>query len=270
MYILSAGVPVALGDIDVPLDVVRELIATISSVCARFGRSQAEVWAHEASLAHLEGDDDVLRNRVEKLVPLIGWEAQANGELSCPGCMLQGFVGYLGPDPDPGDIEALVRPMLRGEPFPRDAARGYTETDECHTFELAAHLALATAYAKHGRLAEARAEAAHVQRLTEPSSPGDWLNAQHLLLEIAIAARDTSEIARLIGVVRPLVAATDSPYAILAEHIAIHAGLAILGEVDQLAPARAAALAVAARWDARLDRKRHVARTERALAGHKS
>ena len=266
LYLLSSGCLVAMSKIDVPLATCHELVATLRRVLDRFGSHHIQLWEVEAALAHLEGDRELVRDRIERIGPLLGWRSREHLGAGCPGCILLAFVQYLGPDPDPDHVEALVRPYLRGEPFPHDAAHAFTATDRCHTFERSANLQLALAYARHGRLAEAKLAQRVLMRDADPNEAGDWLSIQHARLEIAIADRDLPLVRELVVTVRALVAKAASPYSILAEHKAFHAAHLVLGEVDRLPAAHAAAIAIARQWDARLATPRHVAETELALA----
>ncbi len=269
LYLLSSGCLVAMSKIDVPLATCHELVATLRRVLDRFASHHIMLWEVEAALAHLEGDHELVRDRVERIGPLLGWRSRELLGAGCPGCIVLAFVHYLGRDPDPEHVEALVQPVLRDEPFPHDAAHAFKPTDHCHTFTRSANLELALAYARRGRVAEAKLVQRLLMRDADPNEAGDWLSLQHVRLEIAIADRDLPLVRELVPTVRSLVAKAASPYSILAEHKAFHAAHLLLGEVDQVPAARAAAIAIAHQWDARLATPRHVAETELELARHR-
>lgn len=256
---------------EIPLSTVRELFAVVDDMLGCFGRGKQALWELEARLAYIEGDDATLRDRVEKITPLLGMWSYISNFADCPGCSLSSFAGYLGPDADADTVDAILAPILEKRPFPADASHRqvlsllYGDENQCENAATSTPIARARAYARAGRIAEARVQADLAVSGAEPSSREWWLRAQVARADVAVAAGDRTEAEGAADAVAQAIDPIEDPYEQLDALVALHQARRWLEPSRDLGSVAERALSIARRVDARLPRPRHVVETERRL-----
>ena len=274
---LKYGAGSAMDLPEIPLSTVEEVIAHLERVLGHVGREPWAAWELDARRAFIAGDDERVRARVAAIGPTIGRTSHAWQDTDCPGCTLLAFADYLGAEARPEEVEAVLAPDSSSARFPADAPEMVTVLDLlygddpiCDNARATTPVKLARAYARHGRVAEARREAERALARARGREPERMLRAQVAALEVAAARRALDEIAPLAEAALPIATGLEDAYERLDAALALHAAIGLLGsqatlraELPRLA---ADARAIARRLDGRLARPRHVAATERALA----
>jgi hypothetical protein len=274
---LKYGAGSAMDLPEIPLATVEEVIAHLERVLAHVGRKPWAAWELDARCAFIAGDDDRLRQRVAAIGPTIGRTSHAWQDSDCPGCTLLAFADYLGPA-RPEEVEAVLAPVLEPSArFPADDPELlsvlnllYGDDPVCENAKASTPVKLARAYARSGRLAEARREADLALSRARGREPERLLRAQVAALMVATARRAVDDIGPLADAALPIAAALEDAYERLDANLALYAAIAITDDpaLRSVLPRIADdARAIARRLDARLSRPRHVEATERALGG---
>jgi hypothetical protein len=278
---LKYGAGSAMDLPEIPLATVEEVIAHLERVLGHAGRKPWAAWELDARRAFIAGDGERLRERVAAIGPTIGRTSHAWQDSDCPGCTLLAFADYLGAEARPEEVEAVLAPVLlpSGARFPADSPETtqifdllYGDDPICENARATTPVKLARAYARHGRVAEARREAERALGLARGREPERVLRALVAALEVATARRAPDDIAPLAESALPIAAGLEDAYERLDADLVLHAAIGLL-PTETHAALRAAiprladdARALARRIDARLPRPRHVTATERALA----
>lgn len=260
---LKYGAGSAMDLPEIPLATVRELLAALGRVLVRFGKQPTSLWELEARLAFIEGDADVLRDRVTKISPQISLTSHRQDYSDCPGCVLLQVAKWLGRDAPAEQVEAVLSPVFTKKPFPRDVPKQalytllYGDDAMCDHAKTWAPGLLARVYTRAGRLAEAKKQAARAIAAAVEVEAELRVRAQVVALEVALAADDSKAVAAWVAEIDGGRAALEDPYEELEAVVALHHGYARLDRPGELERLRAVATVLARRLDARLRAPRH-------------
>lgn len=273
VWTLKHGAGSAMDLPEIPLATVRDLIAALHEVLEHFGARPYAAWELEARLAYIEGDKQVVADRVARLAPTISVRSHLWDHADCPGCSLMQFVAYLGLDAPIEEVEAAVAPLQDPAPFPldREIARVvrmlYGDDKMCENANRWYPTRMARAYVRAGELARARAFAAKGLAVNADAEPERRMRAHLAALEVALAVDELDDARlhydRMTAVMREDI---EDPYDLLETSRVAHRAARAMRLDDDAARYRDQALALARRVDVRLERPRHVRETEAALA----
>jgi hypothetical protein len=266
---LKYAVGAALDIPEIPLGVVDQLIAVLSRVLVAQGKQLYAVWQLEARRWFIEGDQALVRDRLERVLPHISRTNHLRNDLDCPGCTLSQFAQYLGPEVQPEVLAEVLEPILSGRRTYRnedpDLVRVldllYGPQESCENGLKASHAFYARSLIRAGRLVEAERHVRTAARW-EGTEAFFWVIAA--ALDLALARDDDDAVRQAVEPVldelpRHEDAAEALELALLAARALRRLGDPRLGEV------RDRVRALAQRLDARLPTPRHVARAEAVI-----
>jgi len=248
---------------EIPLSTTDRLLAVLGEMLTHYNYQPTALWTLEARRAFIAGDEERLRERVTRLSSTVTRYQHVYQCADCPGCVLLQFVEWMGPDAAVEDVEEVLAPCLGLRPYQPDPEPWnelldllYGPSGTCENAERSVPVKLARAYLRAGRTAQALQQAERGMALAEGTEAERRARA--------LVAR--TAVARALG--QP---ATDLAHELLERAAALEdayeqldAMLVADSVLRDNAIARRA-LDLAARLDARIDKKRHVDATSRAL-----
>jgi hypothetical protein len=222
------------------------------------------LWTLEARRAYIAGDEERLKERVRQLTSTVTRYNHVYQCADCPGCVLLQFVEWMGPEARDSDVEEVLGPILGTRPFQPDPEGMkslldllYGSVGACENAERSLPVKLARAYLKAGRKAEALQQAERGLVLAEGTEAERRTRAlvARTAVATALGQPEAAELAReLVERAQTLEDVYEQLDALVTAHAARN---------DASLAQKARDLA--ARLDARIANKRHVAATERAI-----
>jgi hypothetical protein len=249
---------------EIPLATTDQLLAVMGEMLEHYNYQPISLWTLEARRAYIAGDEERLRERVQRLTSTVTRYNHVYQCADCPGCVLLQFVEWMGPDARDSDVEEVLGPVLGTRPFQPDPEGMkalldllYGAVGACENAERSLPIKLARAYLKAGRMGEALKQAERGLVLAEGTEAER--RARALLARTAVATAlaqpEASDLAReLVERAQTL----EDVYEQLDALVTAHAALKDPSLARQ-------ARDLAARLDARIDKKRHVAAVEKAI-----
>ena len=249
---------------EIPLATTDELLAVLREMLDHYGYQHAALWILEARRAYIAGDDGILKELVLRLAPTATRYNHARQCGDCPACVLLQFVEWLGAEATVAEVEEILAPCLGTQPFLPDPPEWKLIGDllsgplgSCENADRRVPVYLSRAYLRAGRLGQAQQKAERAMALAETAEAEPKVRA--LMARTAVAevmrADDRRALAERLSADAALL--EDAYEQLHALVIACQT----LGD-RRLIPT---ALALADRLDARVEKKRHVASTKRAL-----
>jgi len=249
---------------EIPLATSDGVLAVLGEVLAHYDYEPFAQWTLQARRAYIAGDDAALAELVHRLAPTVTRYNHVYECADCPGCMLLQFAEWLGPDASDADVEEVLAPCLGRKPYLPDGPMSrildllYGPAGTCENAERTVPVLLARAYLRTGRTAEALAQAERAGALAEGSDPPRVARA--LAARTAVIAALGQPAAReLASELASRAEALEDAYEQLDALLVAHRVLRDAAIADR-------ARGLARRLDARIERARHVAATEQALA----
>jgi hypothetical protein len=247
---------------EIPLATTDGVLATLEEMLAHFGYKKYALWTMQGRRAFIGGDD--LREIVAKIAPTVTRYHHLYQCTDCPGCVYLQFAEWMGPSASDTDVEEAMAPILGKKPFLPDPKEWSSVLDmlfgaagSCENADRTAPVRLARAYAKAGRLAEALREANRAVAMAEGTEAERRARAQVVRTVVAHAMKAADAKAHATELVETATALEDA-YEQLDAFLVAHAVL-------KDASLETKSIALAERLDARIEKKRHVEATRRAL-----
>jgi hypothetical protein len=249
---------------EISLQTTDEVLEVLGEILTHYNYQLPSLWTLQARRAHIAGDDTTVKALINKLMPTITRFHHVYQCADCPGCVLLQFVEWLGPDANDGDVEEILAPCLGKKPFPPDPKEFksildllYGDFGACENAERTVPVRLARAYLKNGKAAQAKKQAERAMALAEGTEAER--RARALVARTAVAhALKEDDATTLAAELVERAAALEDAYEQLDALIVAHQVLRKDALIKQ-------SLALAERLDARVEKKRHVIETKRAL-----
>jgi hypothetical protein len=258
---------------EIPLKTADELISVLEQLLRDCDHPPYAAWQLRARRQFIAGEHTLLREEVERLLPLVNRHNHFFEHMDCPGCSLLQFAQFLGPTARPEEVFAVLDPVLQNRPFPSEPETSKQVLDvflgkevACDNAKSGAPAHYARALARAGRAEEAKPLLARAARFVKRDSPDRAAVVVMANLEVASAGGDVAEIRKVVPALQALAATLEDAYEKYEALRAVQGGLRVLarhGGDDstgaQMAMVTDEILALAQRMDARLERPRHVA-----------
>jgi hypothetical protein len=273
VWSLKRGTGCAMALPEIPFSTVRELLATLGRVLGTLGVQPVVLWTLEAHLAHMEGDEATLQDRVARFAPQLSFTSCLEEFGDCPGCGLLDVADFLGSDAPAEAVEEALAPALENRTMPRDVPRWHVlkrhfgDSLMCDNAKKSIPVRLARAYVRAGRLAEARVQAARALALAEGEPAEYRVRAAVAALETAIATNDEAAANIHVAAIARDIDDVESPYRQFRTTLAQYKGLRMLGRGDELGPVAERATALARRLDQRPASPTHEESARKTILG---
>jgi hypothetical protein len=249
---------------EIPLQTTDGVLAVLGEMLAHYQYEPIALWTLEARRAFIAGDEERLRERVNRLSSTVTRYHHVYQCADCPGCLLLQFVEWMGPDAAVGDVEEVLAPCLGRRPYQPDPEPWnklldllYGPSGTCENAERSVPVKLARAYLRDGRKAQALQQAERAMSLAEGTEAER--RARALLARTAVAQALGQPAGELARELLDRAVALEDAYEQLDAMLTAHATLRDDGLAQR-------ALELAGRLDARIDKPRHVAATLTSLA----
>jgi len=275
VWSLKYATGAALDIPEIPFSAVDDLLRVLGEMLDELERQPYALWQLEARRWFIEGEDDKVKERVERLLPHVNRTNHFYHHLDCPGCSLIGFAKYLGPGASPEAVLEVLRPLIEKggrydnepEQFRMVMDLFFGERESCEVALFSSRALYAQVLARNGRAFEGARFSREALSLYGKSKLEHTVLPYIAALEVARRLRDDKAALagaydRLVEIIPKVEDAYERHEALLSAHAAARALGRDQGEIDALSEQT---LACARRLDARLSRPRHVRETEAAL-----
>jgi tetratricopeptide (TPR) repeat protein len=250
---------------EIPLATTDGVLAVLGEMLTHFGYEPFALWQLAARRAYIAGDDAELKALVGKLASTVTRYNHIYECADCPGCVLVQFVEWMGPDANDAEVEEVLAPCLGKRPFQPDPAGSRRVLDmlfgplaACENAERTVPVRLARAYLRGGKHAQALKHAERAMAMAEGTEAERRARALVARTAVANALGEAKESEKLARELVLQARALEDAYEQLDALLVAQEALRDPALVDQ-------SLALAARLDARVEKKRHVEATKRAL-----
>jgi hypothetical protein len=248
---------------EIPLATTDGVLAVLGEMLTHYNYQAQALWTLEARRAFIAGDEERLRERVARLSATVTRYHHVYQCADCPGCLLLQFVEWMGSDASVEEVEEVLAPCLGRRPYQPDPEPWdklldllYGPSGTCENAERSVPVKLARAYLRAGRKAQALQQAERAMSLAEGTEAER--RARALVVRTAVAHALGQPADGLASELLERASALEDAYEQLDAMLVAHAVLR-----DE--PIAKRALDLAARLDARIDNKRHIDATRRAL-----
>jgi hypothetical protein len=250
---------------EIPLATTDGVLSVLGEMLTHYAYKPFALWQLSARRAFIAGDDAQLKELVGQLASAVTRYNHIYECADCPGCVLLQFVEWMGPDASDADVEEVLAPCLGTRPFQPDPESSRMVLDllfgplaACENAERTVPVCLGRAYLRNGKRAQAVQQAERAVAMAEGTEADRRARALVVRSAVANTLGNAEESERLAKELLLQANALEDAYEQLDALLVAHEALRDPALAER-------SLALAARLDARIERKRHVAATKRAL-----